>query len=128
MLWPPSRRRAAGVLDHVNVISQTAGSPVLRPIWMMLECRDVKMNPFEAGMVSSRQVLIRPDLLDLFGDERLQSVISAGDTSLQSTNGTSNAGLASDHLPLAFKLNLEKERLKWPQKTSGAICRKQQTR
>jgi len=95
---------------------------------MMLECRDLKMNPFETGMVSSRQVLIRPDLLVLFGDERMQIVILVGDTTLQSTNGTSNASLASDHLPLAFKLNLEKERLKWPQKIFGAICRKQQTR
>lgn len=45
---------------------------------MVLECRDLKMNLFEAGMVSSRQVLICPDLFDLFGDERLQLVISSG--------------------------------------------------
>jgi hypothetical protein len=53
------------------------------------------------------QVLIRPDLVDRFDNEDLQILESDGNTSLLTANGLPDVRVASDHLPLLFKLNLE---------------------
>lgn len=52
------------------------------------------------------QVLIRPDLLSAFRNEELEVVTQIGSTSLLSANGLPNTAVASDHLPLMFKLHL----------------------
>jgi len=52
------------------------------------------------------QVLIRPDLLDRFDDEDLELLTSDGTTSFISSDGIPDANIASDHLPILFKLML----------------------
>jgi hypothetical protein len=52
------------------------------------------------------QVLIRPDLLHLFSNEDLEILESNGHTSLLSVQGVPDADVASDHLPVFFRLNL----------------------
>jgi len=54
------------------------------------------------------QVMIRPDLLEYFHDERLQILTSAGSTHLLNTSGRPDRQVASDHLPIMFELNLLK--------------------
>lgn len=50
------------------------------------------------------QVLLRPDLLPYFRNEDLQILTTDGVTSFLNPNGTPNKRVASDHLPLLFKL------------------------
>ena len=52
------------------------------------------------------QVLIRPDLLSLFSNENLEILTSDGNTSFLSSQGVPDANVASDHLPISFKLEL----------------------
>ena len=52
------------------------------------------------------QVLIRPDLLDLFHTKDLKILSEAGGTSLLSGIGVPDKNSASDHLPILFKLTL----------------------
>lgn len=52
------------------------------------------------------QILIRPDLLPLFSNEDLEMVTSDGDTSFLSSQGVPDANIASDHLPIFFRLGL----------------------
>lgn len=52
------------------------------------------------------QVLIRPDLLDLFSNEDLKILNTDGDISLLSPRGMPNIKSGSDHLPILFKLTL----------------------
>lgn len=53
------------------------------------------------------QVLIRPDLLRRFANERVEIVESDGETSFLSSHGNvPDDSVASDHLPLLFKLSL----------------------
>ncbi len=52
------------------------------------------------------QVLIRPELLDVFSNEDLKIIDSVGKQSLLNDNGLPNTNLASDHLPLFFSLKL----------------------
>ncbi len=52
------------------------------------------------------QVLIRPDLLPLFRNEDLEIVTSDGSTSLLTRNQLPDGTVASDHLPLFFRLAL----------------------
>jgi hypothetical protein len=52
------------------------------------------------------QVLIRPDLLDRFDDKDVEILQSAGGTSLITEEGIPDDRIASDHLPLLFKLTL----------------------
>ncbi|MEW5801928.1 MAG: hypothetical protein AB1847_07455 [bacterium] len=52
------------------------------------------------------QVLIRPDLLDLFSNEELKILDSDGNKSLLSSRGVPDAKVVSDHLPILFKLKL----------------------
>jgi endonuclease/exonuclease/phosphatase family metal-dependent hydrolase len=52
------------------------------------------------------QVLVRPDLLTSFDNDDLKILTSVGETSLLSPNGRPNTRIASDHLPILFKLTL----------------------
>jgi hypothetical protein len=52
------------------------------------------------------QVLIRPDLLDQFEAKSLRIVDRIGKRSLLTKQGIPDQRLASDHLPIMFKLNL----------------------
>lgn len=52
------------------------------------------------------QVLIRPDLLDCFSNKDLMIVESDGETSLLSKETLPDVNIASDHLPIVFKLKL----------------------
>ena len=64
------------------------------------------------------QLLVRPQLLSSFKNENLQLLTSAGNskqasaTSLLTKDGRPNSKTASDHLPLLFSLELDKEALK----------------
>jgi hypothetical protein len=51
------------------------------------------------------QVLLRPDLLDMFNNESLQILDSVGKISLVDDNGLPRKEI-SDHLPILFELNL----------------------
>ncbi len=52
------------------------------------------------------QVLIRPDLLPLFNNKELEILESDGEVSFLSNTGLPDADIASDHLPVMFKLAL----------------------
>ena len=52
------------------------------------------------------QVLVRPELLDVFSNEDLKIIDSIGEQSLLKDNDQPNDDLASDHLPIFFSLNL----------------------
>jgi hypothetical protein len=52
------------------------------------------------------QVLIRPDLLPYFRNEDLKILTEDGSMSFLSRKGLPDASMASDHLPLLFKLHL----------------------
>lgn len=52
------------------------------------------------------QVLIRPSLLDRFREEDIEILTKAGSTELLSDTGVPNNSVASDHLPIMFRLNL----------------------
>ncbi len=52
------------------------------------------------------QVLIRPDLLKCFSNADLEILCSDGETSFLSPKGLPDRKVASDHLPILFKLNL----------------------
>lgn len=52
------------------------------------------------------QVLIRPDLLSHFQSEKLKILSGYRSQSFLSTKGIPDRAVASDHLPLLFKLNL----------------------
>lgn len=52
------------------------------------------------------QVLIRPDLLDAFDNKDLMILTSDGATSFISRQGLPDITVASDHLPILFKLKL----------------------
>ena len=53
------------------------------------------------------QVLIRPDLLQYFADERLEVLTEIGHRSLVTENGIPNREVGSDHLPLLLELSIE---------------------
>lgn len=50
------------------------------------------------------QVLIRPSLLGSFSNEHLQILTHTGDRSLVNSNGEPDKSMASDHLPLHFRI------------------------
>lgn len=50
------------------------------------------------------QVLIRPELLTNFRDENVSILTDAGGVSLLDAKGRPNTAIASDHLPLLFKI------------------------
>jgi len=52
------------------------------------------------------QVLIRPDLLSLFDNKELEIIESDGEASFLSNAGLPDANVASDHLPVMFRLAL----------------------
>ncbi len=52
------------------------------------------------------QLLIRPELLDRFGNSDLEIVLSDGKVSFLSASGVPNATIVSDHLPILFRLSL----------------------
>lgn len=52
------------------------------------------------------QVLIRPELLSMFRNEDLKILGGISETSLLTANGLPNASVASDHLPILFRLDL----------------------
>jgi hypothetical protein len=52
------------------------------------------------------QVLIRPELLDMFSDENLRIITEIGSRSLLSESGRPDSRLASDHLPILLSLKL----------------------
>lgn len=53
------------------------------------------------------QVLIRPDLLPLFDNKGLGILKSDGEVSLLSKRGLPDTNIASDHLPVMFRLELK---------------------
>jgi hypothetical protein len=52
------------------------------------------------------QVLLRPALLGAFQNKYLKILTSDGSTSLLTRNGLPDPNIASDHLPILFKLNI----------------------
>jgi len=52
------------------------------------------------------QVLVRPDLLDYFATEDVQILTDDGLEALLTRNGRPDSTMASDHLPLLFRLDL----------------------
>ena len=52
------------------------------------------------------QVLLRPELLDSFSHQDLKILDSVGELSLLDKNGIPSPKIASDHLPVFFRLNL----------------------
>ena len=52
------------------------------------------------------QVVLRPQALHMFSERKLKILTEAGSAKLLTHNGLPNAQLASDHLPVIFKLNL----------------------
>lgn len=52
------------------------------------------------------QVMIRPDLIQHFPDEELRILTSIGNINLLGANGRPDKGVASDHLPMLFKLDI----------------------
>ena len=55
------------------------------------------------------QVLIRPELLPNFRNEELQIITEVNSRPLMDANGRPDADEASDHFPLLFRLNFERE-------------------
>ena len=55
------------------------------------------------------QVLIRPDLIEAFDVESLRIVTHVGRTNLLDADGKPDRRVASDHLPLTFRIDLRKE-------------------
>ena len=53
------------------------------------------------------QVLLRPNLIRLFMEDRLQIIASFGRHNLLKSNGRPNKERYSDHLPLMFELREE---------------------
>ncbi len=54
------------------------------------------------------QVILRPDLLEYFSDERLEVVTAIEGRSLLTVNGRPKKSRYSDHLPLVFSLDIER--------------------
>lgn len=54
------------------------------------------------------QVLVRPELLEFFPDERLAVLSKVKEQSLLSPTGIPDTALGSDHLPLLFAVEIEK--------------------
>jgi hypothetical protein len=52
------------------------------------------------------QVLIRPELLGMFRNEELRILSFCGERSLLTAKGLPNTSVASDHLPILFRLDL----------------------
>ena len=52
------------------------------------------------------QVLIRSELLSMFRNDELKILSGGADTSLLTAKGLPNTSVASDHLPILFRLNL----------------------
>jgi hypothetical protein len=52
------------------------------------------------------QVLLRPELLDNFQEEDVEIITRAGTTTLVTSGGLPNRSVASDHLPILFRLSL----------------------
>lgn len=52
------------------------------------------------------QVLIRPELLSMFRNEDLKILSGGAEKSLLTPNGLPNTSVASDHLPILFRLDL----------------------
>lgn len=52
------------------------------------------------------QVLLRPDLLECFDNRHLKIIDTINGLSLLSKNGRPSQTIASDHLPIYFKLDL----------------------
>lgn len=52
------------------------------------------------------QVLVRPDLLEFFRNEDIKVLTQLGDQSFLSPRGLPKKAIASDHLPILFKLNV----------------------
>jgi hypothetical protein len=55
------------------------------------------------------QVLLRPELLERFPENDLKVITSIESVSLLDSNGVPNTAVASDHLPIRFRLILEDE-------------------
>jgi hypothetical protein len=87
------------------------------PMWSLFG--DAPQEPpgtyyYTSGLISFfwnmfDQVLIRPELLSSFSHDNLNILTSAGNTSLLTSDGRPNSKMASDHLPLLFSLDLQKE-------------------
>lgn len=54
------------------------------------------------------QLVLRPELLDRFPEDRLRILTRAGPVSLVTERGLPDETNASDHLPVLFRLNLER--------------------
>ena len=54
------------------------------------------------------KVLIRPDLLEFFVNDDLKILTEAGSIQLLTPSGIPNIGIASDHLPIIFSLDVLK--------------------
>jgi hypothetical protein len=52
------------------------------------------------------QVVLRPDVIEMFNEGRLRILTAAGGIDLLTERGLPNHKLASDHLPVMFELNV----------------------
>jgi hypothetical protein len=52
------------------------------------------------------QVLLRPELLPFFRNEEMKILTEDGDESFVNQTGLPDDSIASDHLPILFRLNL----------------------
>lgn len=67
-----------------------------------------KYKPHEIFWHMLDQVVLRPAILPLFREAELKIIGEVAGTSLLKKNGTPDRKLGSDHLPLFFRLDLEK--------------------
>lgn len=52
------------------------------------------------------QVLLRPELLSIFRNEELKILTGVSGTSFLTANGLPKRSVASDHLPILFRLEM----------------------
>jgi hypothetical protein len=100
---------------NTRVVQQREYPFFYNPMWNFLG--DAVSNPPGTFYYSSAehtayfwhmfdQVLIRPALLDRFNNADLSILTTDGEISFLTANGTPDDNVASDHLPIFFKLNL----------------------
>jgi hypothetical protein len=105
------RKVAAGISRRVDKRERPF---LFNPIWSLLgDRRGPPGSYYYAKSTAScrfwhsfDQLLLRPPLIDALDETSLSFLTNAGSISLLDKNGRPDAELASDHLPLAFRLKL----------------------